>query len=66
MRLRPDLAVPWPALAAFGAFVYVVRSVLRGWDFRPTVEDGLVFGGLALLLVIRALVARSIRNEDDH
>jgi hypothetical protein len=64
LRFRPEgLRVPWQAIAGFAAALYVLRSALRGWDFRPDLLDAVVFGGLALLLIARALVARL--KEDD-
>jgi hypothetical protein len=63
VRLRPDLRLPWPALAIFAALLYVIESALRGWDFRPTLLDFVVFGGLALILLLRPLVTRMM--EDD-
>ncbi len=65
LRLRPDLHVPWQALALFAAALYVIESGLRGWDFRPTVLDLVVFGGLAALLVLRLLVARGKDDDGD-
>jgi hypothetical protein len=41
----------------------VIESALRGWDFRPTLLDFVVFGGLALILLLRPLVTRMM--EDD-
>jgi hypothetical protein len=59
LRLRPDgLRIPWQALASFAVVIYVIRSALRSWQFRPDLLDLLVFGGLALLLVARPLVGR--------
>lgn len=63
VRLRPDLRLPWQALAIFAALLYVIESALRGWDFRPTLLDFVVFGGLALILLLRPLVTRMM--EDD-
>ena len=64
LRLRPDLHLPWQALALFAGALYVVESALRGWDFRPTVLDLVIFGGLAALLILRLLVARG--TDDDN
>ena len=60
LHIRPEatIPIPWGAAATFAAVVYVVRSLLRGWDFRPDLLDLVVFGALALLLVSRALVKR--------
>jgi uncharacterized membrane protein (UPF0136 family) len=64
VRLRPDVHLPWQALALFAAALYVVESALRGWDFRPTPLDLVVLGGLAAILVIRMLVARFMSDDD--
>jgi hypothetical protein len=65
LRFRPDLRLPWQALALFAAALYVIESGLRGWDFRPTVLDLVVFGGLTALLVLRLLVARGRGDDED-
>lgn len=64
VRLRPDLRLPWQALAGFAALLYVLESALRGWDFRPTLLDGLVFGAFAVILVLRPLLSRAMKDED--
>jgi hypothetical protein len=64
LHFRPEIRMPWQALAAFGAALYVLRSALRGWDFRPDVTDGLVFGGLAAILLLRPIVARWLGEEE--
>jgi hypothetical protein len=66
LHIRPQTAVPipWGAAATFAAVMYVVRSLMRGWDFRPDVLDLVVFGALALLLVSRALVKRQPTDEE--
>jgi hypothetical protein len=65
LHIRPNatIPIPWGAAATFAAVMYLVRSLLRGWDFRPDILDLVVFGALALLLVSRALVKR--QPEDD-
>jgi len=65
VRLRPDLRLPWQTLAGFGALLYVLESALRGWDFRPTLLDGLVFGALTLILILRPLVQRLMRDDEE-
>jgi len=65
VRLRPDLRLPWQALAGFAALLYVLESALRGWDFRPTLLDGLVFGALTLILILRPLVQRLMRDDEE-
>jgi hypothetical protein len=66
VRLRPEgLRIPWQALTAFAVALYALRSVLRGWDFRPDALDAVVFGGLAVILVARPLLARMLADEDE-
>lgn len=67
VRFRPDVKLPWQAIALFAAAAYVVRSAVRGWDFMPELLDVLVFGALAVILIVRPLLARSFkdREEDD-
>lgn len=65
LRLRPELRLPWQALGVFAAAVYVLRSALRGWDFRPEFLDVIVFGGLALILIARPLAARLLKSDED-
>ena len=66
VRLRPDLRLPWQALAGFGALLYVLESALRGWDFRPTLMDGLVFGTLFVILALRPLLQRMLKDNEDE
>lgn len=66
LRLRPEIHVPWHVLAAFAAAVYVLRSALRGWDFRPSILDLVVFGGFAAILVARSLLAARIRSDEEE
>jgi hypothetical protein len=66
LRFRPEIRVPWQAILAFVVLAYVVRSALRGWDFVPDVLDLVVFGGLALVLIARPLVARMPAEENGH
>jgi hypothetical protein len=66
VRIRPEgLRVPWQALAAFAAALYVLRAILRGWDFRPDVLDLVVFGGLAVILLARPLLAKMLTANDE-
>ena len=65
MRLRPDIRLPWQALTLFAATIYLVRSALRGWDFRPSVLDALVFGALAVILLLRPLMAKLLKDDDE-
>jgi hypothetical protein len=65
LRLRPDLRLPWQALAVFAGVLYVIESALRGWDFRPTLLDVLVFGGLTAILLLRPLVSRLMKDDEE-
>jgi len=66
VRFRPDIRIPWPALAGFAVAIYVLRSALRGWDFVPDLTDAIVFGGLAAILAARPFVARWMRGDTDQ
>ena len=66
VRLRPDLRLPWQALAGFGALLYALESALRGWDFRPTLMDGLIFGTLFVILALRPLLSRMLKDNEDE
>ena len=61
----PTCASRGRPLAGFAALLYVLESALRGWDFRPTLMDGLVFGALALILILRPLVQRLLRDDEE-
>ncbi|HEY5506524.1 MAG TPA: hypothetical protein VIK83_03440 [Coriobacteriia bacterium] len=66
LRLRPvGLRVPWQVIAGFAVLVYVIRSIMRSWEFRPDLLDLVVFGGLALLLAARPLVGRLLDGGTD-
>jgi hypothetical protein len=69
LRLRPEMRIPWQAIAAFAVALYLLRSALRSWDFRPDLTDVVVFGGLTVVLLLRPMVARWLSdapdNEDD-
>jgi hypothetical protein len=65
MRFRPELKAPWWALLGFAGVVYLVRSALRGWDFAPDATDVIVFGGLIIIVALRPVLARLMRDGDD-
>lgn len=65
VRFRPELRLPWQTIAGFAVVVYILRSALRGWDFTPTLLDAMVFGGLAAILLLRPLIARSLKDDDE-
>ena len=62
--MRPRLRVPmWVAVTAVAA-TYALRSILRGWDFRPDIPaDAVVLGILVALVLLRLAVARSVDSE---
>jgi hypothetical protein len=65
LRLRPEgLRIRWQAIAAFAAAAYVLRSALRSWDFVPDMVDLLVFGMLAVILLARPLIERTLTEDD--
>ena len=67
LRFRPEvIRVGWRPVVAFAAALYVLRSALRGWDFRPDIIDVVVFGGLAVLLILRAVLQRTAPDHDEH
>jgi len=65
LHFRPEIRVPWQAIATFAVALYVLRSALRSWDFRPSALDIVVFGTLALILAARPLLARWLRDNDE-
>lgn len=65
VRFRPELRLPWQAITAFVAVLYVLRSALRDWDFRPDAIDIVIFGALAVILLLRPLIARLARPDDE-
>lgn len=65
LQFRPRIRMPWQAIAGFAAVLYVIRSGMRGWDFRPAILDIMVFGALALILLVRPLVDHLLRDDSD-
>lgn len=56
----------WTA-AAFVAAAYTVRSVLRGWDFRPDLPiDAVLATTLVALIVLRLTLARSPSPDESE
>jgi hypothetical protein len=66
LHFRPEIRVPWQALAAFAAALYVLRAALRGWDFHPDTIDLVVFGALVLILLVRPLLVRFLSDHEDE
>jgi hypothetical protein len=65
LRLRPEVRIPWWLAVAIAAASYLVASALRGWDFRPTWLDLLVFAGLAGIVALRFWLVARIRAEEE-
>lgn len=65
--IRPRIRLPLWAAVALPAAAYVVRSIIRGWDFTPDLPgDAIAYGLLALVVAMIALArARGFdsRNE---
>lgn len=57
--------MPWWAAAALAVAVYLIRSALRGWDLRPDPIDAVIFGGLGLIVIARALLRSETDGDDD-
>jgi hypothetical protein len=58
----------WMAVAAVAA-IYVLRSALRGWDFRPDLPlDAILLGIFVALIAARLLMGRRgpDRGEDER
>jgi hypothetical protein len=66
LSLRPQVRLPWQAIAAFAAALYVLRSALRGWDFRPDPLDLVIFGTLAVVLAARPLITHFLTDGTDE
>jgi hypothetical protein len=63
--LRPRLRMPLWAAVAVVAAAYMVRSLLRGWDFRPDMPIDAVLGTtLVALLALRWGLARSASTDE--
>lgn len=61
---RPRIRIPlWSAVGIVAA-AYVVRSVIRGFDFRPDLPVDLVV--LALLAIVVGIVAFMRAQTDDE
>lgn len=54
----------WAAVAVVAA-AYVLRSALRGWDFRPDMPiDAILAVMLVALLLLRGFAARSASSDE--
>jgi hypothetical protein len=48
------------------AAAYLVRSGIRGWDFRPDLPiDAVLVAALVALIALRAMIARSLATHGD-
>ncbi len=62
--LHPRIHIPTWAAVAVVAAAYVVRSIMRGWDFRPDMPwDALVLVTLVAILAMRGLLKRHRWDE---
>lgn len=67
--LRPDIRIPIWAAAGVPAAAYVLRSMLRGWDFRPDLpQDALVTVLLIALIAVASWNRSASRTHErsDH
>jgi hypothetical protein len=63
--LRPRVRIPLWAAATIGAPAFVVRSALRGWDFRPDLPIDVIVGAAFILVVaLRLWTARSLAAHE--
>jgi hypothetical protein len=54
----------WAAVAVVAA-AYVVRSLIRGGDFRPDLPmDAILAAVLVCLVIVRVALARSAESDD--
>ncbi len=65
--LRPDIRMPLWAAVALPAAAYLIRSILRGGDFRPDLPWDLIAFGLLAIVILAVAWARSnaARNGDE-
>ena len=64
LGLHPRVKMPTWAAVAIVAAAYVFRSAMRGWDFTPDAFDLLMFGALAVIIVARVALTRSVVEQD--
>jgi len=62
--LRPHIRMPLWAAVALPAAAYVIRSLLRGGDFRPDLPWDLIAFGLLAIVILAVAVARSRTSHD--
>ena len=64
---HPNIRMPLWAAVAIPAAAYLVRSITRGFDFKPDLpSDVLVFGLLAILIVAVWAARRSRAANQNH
>jgi len=62
--LRPHLKIPLKAAAGIPAAAYVVRSIVRGWDFSPDLPVDAILGiALAALIALAWWLRRSTGTD---
>ena len=65
MLPRPHFRLPLWAAVAIVAAVYVVRSIVRGMDFRPDLPvDAIVLGLFVLVVAMVAYVRNVVAREE--
>lgn len=63
--IRPRIRLPLWAAVALPAAAYVVRSLMRGGDFRPDLpSDALAYTLLALVIFAVAIARSRAKLED--
>lgn len=60
--IRPNIRIPLWAAVALPAAAYVVRSLMRGGDFRPDLPSDALAYFLLALVVVAVGIARSRTN----
>ena len=65
--IRPEYKMPLWVAVAIPAVTYLLRSILRGFDFKPDIpQDVIVFGLLAFVLGIVAIGRHSYSSEESY
>lgn len=65
MLPRPRVRLPLWGAAAIVVALYLARSAVRGWDFRPDLPVDAIVLGLFLVLVIIVAYVRNVLETQD-